>query len=198
MKKIAITGNIASGKSQVEKELILLGYKVIDTDKINHEILEKDEKTIQEIKNSFISCDILNDEERLSREKLGKIIFSDSEKKKILENILHKKIYEKLEIFYENNKNEKLVFVSIPLLFEAKQENKFDKIVFVSAEEEIRLKRLIERNKYNIDYAKTRIAAQEKEETKIAKSDFIIHNNSDLTNLRMQIEQVLQQLILSC
>ena len=46
MKKIAITGNIASGKSQVEKELILLGYKVIDTDKINHEILEKDEKTI--------------------------------------------------------------------------------------------------------------------------------------------------------
>lgn len=198
MKKIAITGNIASGKSQVEKELILLGYKVIDTDKINHEILEKDEKTIQEIKNSFISCDILNDEERLSREKLGKIIFSDSEKKKILENILHEKIYEKLEIFYENNKNEKLVFVSIPLLFEAKQENKFDKIVFVSAEEEIRLKRLIERNKYNIDYAKTRIAAQEKEETKIAKSDFIIHNNSDLTNLRMQIEQVLQQLILSC
>lgn len=198
MKKIAITGNIASGKSQVEKELILLGYKVIDTDKINHEILEKDEKTIQEIKNSFISCDILNDEERLSREKLGKIIFSDSEKKKILENILHEKIYEKLEIFYENNKNEKLVFVSIPLLFEAKQENKFDKIVFVSAEEEIRLKRLIERNKYNIDYAKTRIAAQEKEETKIAKSDFIIYNNSDLTNLRMQIEQVLQQLILSC
>ncbi len=198
MKKIAITGNIASGKSQVEKELISLGYKVADTDKINHEILENDKITIQEIKNAFSDYDILDEQGKLSREKLGKIIFSNSEKKQILESILHKKIYENLEVFYQNNKNEKLVFVSIPLLFEAKQENKFDKIIFVSANEEIRLKRLIERNNYDIEYAKKRIAAQEKEQVKIEKSDFVIYNNSDLSNLKNQIEKVLHQLILSC
>lgn len=198
MKKIAITGNIASGKSQVEKELISLGYKVADTDKINHEILENDKITIQEIKNAFSDCDILDEQGKLSREKIGKIVFSNNEKKQILEGILHKKIYEKLEAFYEKNKDEKLVFISIPLLFEAKQEDKFDKIVFISANEELRLKRLIERNNYDIEYAKKRIAAQEKEQIKIEKSDFVIYNNSDLSNLKNQIEKVLHQLILSC
>lgn len=198
MKKIAITGNIASGKSQVEKELISLGYKVADTDKINHEILENDKITIQEIKNAFSDCDILDEQGKLSREKIGKIVFSDKEKKQILEGILHKKIYEKLEAFYEKNKDEKLVFISIPLLFEAKQEDKFDKIVFISANEELRLKRLIERNNYDIEYAKKRISAQEKEQIKIEKSDFVIYNNSDLSNLKNQIEKVLHQLTLSC
>lgn len=198
MKKIAITGNIASGKSQVEKELISLGYKVADTDKINHEILENDKITIQEIKIAFSDCDILDEQGKLSREKIGRIVFSNNEKKQILEGILHKKIYEKLEAFYEKNKDEKLVFISIPLLFEAKQEDKFDKIVFISANEELRLKRLIERNNYDIEYAKKRISAQEKEQIKIEKSDFVIYNNSDLSNLKNQIKKVLHQLILSC
>lgn len=198
MKKIAITGNIASGKSQVEKELISLGFKVVDTDKINHEILENDKITIQEIKNAFSDYDILDEQGKLLREKIGKIVFSNNEKKQILEGILHQKIYEKLEAFYENNKDEKLVFISIPLLFEAKQEDKFDKIVFISANEELRLKRLIERNNYDIEYAKKRIAAQEKEQIKIEKSDFVIYNNSDLSNLKNQIKEVLNQLILCC
>ena len=198
MKKIAITGNIASGKSQVEKELISLGYKVIDTDKINHEILKNDEKTIQEIKNSFNDCDILDEKVNLSREKIGKIVFSDPIKKEILEKILHKKIYEKLDEFYKQNINEQFVFVAIPLLFEAKQEKNFDKIIFISTEEEIRLKRLLERNNYSLEYAKKRISSQEKEDIKIEKSDFVIYNNSDLTNLENQINKVLHQLILSC
>ena len=93
MKKIAITGNIASGKSQVEKELISLGYKVIDTDKINHEILKNDEKTIQEIKNSFNDCDILDEKVNLSREKIGKIVFFRPNKKRnFRKNIAQKNI----------------------------------------------------------------------------------------------------------
>ena len=195
MIKVAIVGNIASGKSQVEKILLNLGYKVADTDKINHDILNNDINAINEIKNAFSNDDI-TDGEKISREKLGKIIFSNKEKKEKLESILHKRIYNEVEEFFNNNQNEKLVFVSIPLLFETKQEKTFDKIIFISADKEIRLKRLIERNNYSEEYALTRINSQMDEEEKIKKSDYVIKNDSSIEELEKDIKLVLNNSLL--
>lgn len=194
MLKIAITGNIASGKSQVENILIDLNYKVADTDKINHDILKNDIETINEIKNAFFSDDITDKNNDISREKLGKIVFSDNSKKTLLEKILHKRINEKVNEFFEENKKEKILFVSIPLLFETNQQENFDKIIFISADEKLRLQRLIKRNNYSFDYAIKRIKSQESEEQKIKKSDFIVYNNSDLKNLNNQISDILKKL----
>lgn len=194
MLKIAITGNIASGKSQVENILIDLNYKVADTDKINHDILKNDIDTINEIKNAFFSEDITDENNDISREKLGKIVFSDNSKKTLLEKILHKRINEKVNEFFEENKNEKITFVSIPLLFETNQQKNFDKIIFISADEKLRLQRLIKRNNYSVEYAIKRIKSQESEEQKIKKSDFIVYNNSDFKNLENQISAVLKKL----
>ena len=196
MIKVAITGNIASGKSQVEKILISMGYKVADTDKINHFILASDIKTINKIKEAFKDDDILEENGEISREKLGKIVFSVGWKKIKLEEILHKEINHKLEDFYTENNDKNIVFVSIPLLFETNQEDKFDKIIFVSADEDVRLKRLIERNGYDLKYAKIRIASQQKETEKLKKSDYIIYNNSDLISLQKQVISILNQLTL--
>lgn len=193
MIKVAIVGNIASGKSQVEKILLDLGYKVADTDKINHEILKTDIETINEIKNTFSNDDILEND-TISREKLGKIVFSNKEKKEKLESILHKRIYKKVEEFFNKNANEKVVFVSIPLLFETKQEKTFDKIIFISADKETRLKRLIERNNYTKEYALTRINSQIDEEEKLKKSDYVIYNNSGLNELETSIKDILSNL----
>ena len=195
MKKIAITGNIASGKSQVEKMILSYGYKVADTDKINHFILASDISAINEIKNAFAEDDILDLNSNISREKLGKIIFSVGWKKLKLEEILHKRIAAKVEEFYNENSKEDFVFVAIPLLFETKQEDNFDKIIFVSADYDVRLNRLIQRNGYTEKYAKTRIASQMKDDEKIKKSDCIIYNNSDLISLRKQVDSVLKQII---
>ena len=74
--------------------------------------------------------------------------------------------------------------------------NKFDKIIFVSADEDVRLKRLIERNGYDLKYAKIRIASQQKEAEKLKKSDYIIYNNSDLISLQKQVISILNQLTL--
>ena len=195
MIKVALTGNIASGKSQVEKILLSMGYKTADTDKINHFLLASDVSVIKEIKETFADDDILDEDNNISREKLGKIVFSSDLKKVKLEKILHKRIFDKVNEFFEKNKDEKIVFVSIPLLFETKQEGNFDKILFVSADENIRLKRLMQRNNYSEKYAKIRIASQEKETEKIKKSDYVIYNNSDLVNLRTQTDSVLNKLL---
>lgn len=194
MIKVALTGNIASGKTQVEKFLLSLGYKVIDTDKVNHFIIASDFDAINEIKTAFKEDDILDENENISREKLGKIVFSVGWKKIKLEEILHKRINEKIDEFIENNKDEKIIFISIPLLYETKQESKYDKIIFISADEDIRLKRLMLRNGYTEQYAKTRIASQLKEAEKIKKSDYVIYNNSDFLNLKKQVDTVLKQL----
>lgn len=194
MLKIAITGNIASGKSLVEDFLIKLGYKVIDSDKIVHNILENDNKTIKKIKELFSTDDILNVKGNISRDKLGKVVFSNIEKKKALEKIIHIIVKEKIDNFFELNKEEKFVFVSVPLLFEANFDKFFDKIIFISAPEDIRLSRLINRNKYSIEYAKKRIQSQAREEDKIKKSDFVIYNKSDLKTLEEQTKDILTKL----
>ena len=99
-----------------------------------------------------------------------------------------------LEVIFNKNTNEKVVFVSIPLLFETKQEEMFDKIIFISADKETRLKRLIERNNYTKEYALTRINSQMDEEEKLKKSDFIVQNNSDLEHLKDGIKDILNNL----
>lgn len=195
MIKVAIAGNIACGKSEVEKILIALGYKVIDTDKVNHSILNSDESAINEIKQVFSSDDILDNDGSISREKLGKVVFASEEKRKLLENILHIRIFNKVNDFFEENKNEKIVFVSIPLLFESKQEKTFDKIIFISADEKIRLERLMKRNNYSEEYAKVRIDSQEKEDEKIKKSDYIIYNNSDFDSLKNHVEFTISKIV---
>ncbi len=194
MKKIAITGNIASGKSQVEKILEDLNYFVIDTDKINNELLLNDEKTKQEIKLAFKNYDIETNN-NISKEKLGNIVFNNKKEKEKLENILHKKILEKIEFYKKENKNKDIIFVSVPLLFEVNWNKYFDKIIFISAKEELRIKRLMNRNNLTKEQALSRINSQDKEENKIKKSDFVIYNNSDLISLKNQINTVLDKLI---
>ncbi len=193
MIKIAITGNIASGKSQVERILLSLGYKVIDTDKINHFILSCDLDVIKSINEIFGCDDIFDEKGSISRTKLGKVVFSDENKRSMLEAILHPKINQKVNEFLIQNSSEKCIFVSVPLLFETGIEGNFDKIIFVSADEDVRLKRLMERNNYSKEYAKIRIDAQAKEDEKIKKSDYIIYNNSDFINLRKQVNNIVKQ-----
>lgn len=197
MLKVAITGNIASGKSEVEKMLLNLGFKVADTDKINHFILMSDYSAILEIKQAFKDDDILDENGAISREKLGRCVFSSLDKKLKLEEILHKRIFQKVDEFFNENASKEVVFVSIPLLFETNQQNMFDKIIFVSADEDVRVDRLIKRNGYTKEYALTRIHSQSDEVEKILKSDFVIYNNSNFLNLQNQVRSILEKLVSS-
>ena len=123
MLKIAITGNIASGKSTVEKLIEDNGYKVYDTDKIAHKILENS----AEVKEAFGTT---------NRKEIAKIVFTNPEKLQILESIIHPKVKEEiLKIF---NTNENIIFISVPQLFETGFNHLFDKIIFVTADENIR------------------------------------------------------------
>lgn len=192
MLKVAITGNIASGKSSVEGILRQKGYKVLDADFVVHELLE-DENIKKQVISAFKDFDILEGNE-ISRKKLGQIVFKDEALRKKLESILHPFVKIEIEQFFEKEKNAKFAFVSIPLLFEANLESMFDKIILVYADDEIRLNRLIERNNLSLEYAKNRLAIQMSQDEKVSLSDFVIYNNENLCDLIPKVEEIINLL----
>jgi dephospho-CoA kinase len=179
MLKIAIVGNIASGKSTVEDFIKAKGYKVYDTDKIAHEILASNKSVIDEFGTN-------------ERAKLAKIVFSEPEKLKKLEEIVHPLVKEEILGIFENNFN--IVFISVPQLFEAGFESLFDKIIYITADKDIRKNRLIRHNNFTEEEALRRIDAQ-KETNKKEKADFVIENNSTIFELETYIDYVLKEIL---
>ena len=194
MLKVAITGNIAAGKSTVEKMLKEKGYKVLDADSIAHQLLREDYSK-NKIIEAFSDFDILEDGE-LSRLKLGKIIFTDTENRKTLESILHPLIREEIiQFFNALEKRVDIVFVSVPLLFEAKFEDLFDKIVLVYADDDIRIRRLVDRNDLSEEMAQNRLNIQMSQDKKKPLSAYIIFNNETLEDLALQVGDLEENLI---
>lgn len=195
MLKIAITGNIASGKSTVENLLIEKGYKVLDTDIVAHELL-RDEVVKRKVLETFSNFDIIDDE-GISRLKLGKIVFDDKKLRTKLENLLHPLIKDEISRFfsYLDAQGEKIAFVSVPLLFEAKFDDIFDKIMLVYAEDDIRLQRLITRNKVSMKHAQNRLKIQISQDKKLSLADYVIYNNGSLIDLLKNLDDVLDVLL---
>lgn len=194
MLKVAITGNIASGKSTVEKILRDKGFNVLDTDDVAHSLLSHP-IIKKHIIAAFFGHDVLENGE-ISRLKLGKIIFTNYLMRKKLEEILHPAIKNEIGRFFRSLEGEKIAFVAVPLLFEAKFESLFDKIILVYADDEIRINRLMKRNNLSLEQAQQRLNIQMNQDKKVELSDFIIYNNESLSELSVQVSQNLKAILI--
>ena len=145
MIKIAITGNIGSGKSTITKIIRELGFKVFDSDKEVKKALTR-KNLINQISKEFKSkIPGLIKRNTIDKAKLGEFVFSKPDELKKLEQIVHPKVWESEEKFFEKNCNEAAVFLDIPLLFEKKLQRKFDFIIRTRVSEEVQKKRVLKR-----------------------------------------------------
>ena len=188
---IGITGSIACGKSLVSNYLQEKGYTIIDADKIGHMALENDEVKKQLV-NKF-GKSILKDNE-VNRVTLGKLVFENNENLKELNNIIHPQIRKNISEQIQVHKNEKLVFVDVPLLFEAKFDDLVEKIIVISLDEKIQLERLMNRNSLSKEEALQRIKSQIPVREKEKLGDYVVDNSFTQENTYNQVDKILEKL----
>ncbi len=188
---IGITGSIACGKSLVSNYLQEKGYTIIDADKIGHMALENDEVKKQLV-NKF-GKSILKDNE-VNRVTLGKLVFENNENLKELNNIIHPQIRKNISEQIQVHKNEKLVFVDVPLLFEAKFDDLVEKIIVISLDEKIQLERLMNRNSLSKEEALQRIKSQIPVREKEKLGDYVVDNSFTQENTYKQVDRILEKL----
>lgn len=181
---IALTGGIATGKSTVASLLALNGMRVIDADTISHEILDA---SLEWVRENFGSEYI--DGSKPNRSKLGSLIFRDSEKKRILEEHLHPKIKDEIELRSIKQDSFKFPYlIDIPLFFEKNSYDIKDSVV-VYTPKEIQLERFMKRNGYSKEESLRRIDSQMSIEEKKKRATWIIDNSKDLKHLQNEVEE---------
>ena len=194
MIKLGLTGNIAAGKTEIEKIFKNLGFPTISADDIVHDLFEYNENVKEKILKTFGKFDILTNN-KIDRKKLGKIVFSDFNKKKEIENIIHPVVVKEIFSFFDKNKNEKLILVDIPLLFEGHFEYLVDKIILVYADDKIRFERIKKRNALDDEYIEKIMKSQLNQNLKKEKSDIVIINeNKTLTDLESEVKEIIKNL----
>ncbi|WP_314092577.1 dephospho-CoA kinase [Gemella haemolysans] len=188
---IGITGSIACGKSTVSDYLIDKGYTIIDADKLGHVALTSDDVK-RKLAEKF-SDEILENNE-ISREKLGKLVFGNDDNLKILNSIIHPKIKELILKLQEEHKDEDLVFLDIALLYEANFVDLVEKVAVVYVDEDVQLERLMTRNSLSKEEAVNRIESQMSPREKASLGDFVINNSYSKEDTFQQIDEILEKL----
>ena len=194
MKKIAITGNIGSGKTTISNILLKAGYKVFQCDKeISNLYLVKNLK--DEIKNTFENKvkNLFFKNGRINKVALSDYVFSSSMQLRRLEKI----IYYYLEItkkdFLEKNKKRKILFFDIPLLFEKKLEDEYDFIIYLFLNKENQKKRVLKRK--NMSEVKLKkILKNQKNFSKSKKISLLIDANKKKAEVKQTLLEFIKKL----
>jgi dephospho-CoA kinase len=190
-KIIGLTGGIGSGKTTVARQFESFGIPIYIADEEAKKIMELPE-VIENIKTIFGSE--IFDNAKLNRQKLAKIVFNDKDKLQELNKIVHPKVKSHFENWLIENKSAPIVIKETALLFETGSEMNFDSIITVTTPLAIRVQRVIERDKIDNEAVLNRINNQISDEIKIAKSNFVIHNDN-LESLTIQVKNIYNQLL---
>lgn len=175
---IGLTGQSGAGKTTVSSVFEENGFGIINADLISREVMQKNEPCLFELAEAF-GNEILLDDGNLDRKKLGSIVFSDREKLRQLNGICYPYIiYRIIQKIDELDKNGcKLILLDAPTLFESNADDLCDLIISVTADEDIRQKRIILRDGITAEAAKNRFDSQYSEHFFVSHSDFVIKNN---------------------
>ncbi len=189
MKKIGLTGGIASGKSLVARLLTARGVAIIDADQVARDVVEPGAPALAAI---AIRWPAVVRDGRLDRKALGAVVFADREERLALESIVHPRIRAEVSRRFaalEAQEVPRAVYEA-PLIVEKGLDADLDALIVVSAPLHLQLERLMARDGLTESEARARLEAQLPLEKKIARATFVIDNSSDLEALERQVDEV--------
>lgn len=197
MLTVGLTGKTGAGKGEFCRAArSFSNVSCIDTDLTAREVVSKGEKCLDELCECF-GNEILNDDGTLCRKRLAQIAFTDEQKHEDLNRITHKYIVKKIKDWLSNCREQgmKMAIIDAPLLFESGVDALCDRIVCVTANEETRRVRIMERDSIDKETADIRLRSQKKDSFYTERSDFVLHNDSDREKFYEECKSVIKKLL---
>jgi len=196
MLKVGLTGGIASGKSVVCAMFRDLGAHIIDADVLAREAIEPGRPAYVETVRTF-GKRILGPDGHIDRKALADIIFADTGKRRLLEHIVHPRVFEeeaKIAASLELSDPGAVVVFDAALLIESGAHERMDRVVVVWCRPETQLDRLIDKSGLTEKEALQRIEAQLPIDEKRAFADYVVDNDGSMEDTRRQVEAVFREL----
>lgn len=176
MLKVGITGGIGSGKTTICKVFELLGVPVYYADNASRELLEND----TDIKNKVVHVfgeNVLDSSSRIDRKKVASVVFGNEEQLKKLNAIIHPAVALHFELWLKSHKTAPYILKEAAILFESGAYLQMDKVVTVSAPDELRITRVVKRDRVSSEEVEKRMKTQLSETERVKRSQFVIVND---------------------
>lgn len=195
MLKVGLTGGIGSGKSAVSAELTTHGAVVIDADAIAREVVEPGTPGLTRVVAEF-GEQVLTEDGRLNRPKLGELVFADESQLSRLNAIVHPLVGERSGQLMEQAlaDNAEIVVYDVPLLVENGLGPLYDVVVVVDAPDELRVERVATNRGMPREQVWARVRSQADRETRLAAADLVVDNSGSLQDLRDRVSDLWTEL----
>ena len=186
MKKIGITGIIASGKSSVSLSLKRRGMPVFNADNYSKISLHQGSECYDQLI-KILGFEVCDDNKDIDPHKMAALIFADEEKRIAVNHVVHPFVKKGMQKFFQSHADRPLVFAEVPLLFESHWEDEFDAICVVTCSHEEAIRRMMKDRSYTKEEAEKRYASQINPEAQKEKGDYVLVNDGDRKDLELQI-----------
>jgi dephospho-CoA kinase len=195
MKRVALTGGIATGKSHVRADFERLGVPTIDADRLARDAVAEGSPGLKAVINRF-GRGVLDDTGALDRRKLGSIVFQDPVARRDLEDIIHPAVRSAIDGWFESISDSAPVAIAdIPLLFETGRQGEFDVVIVTACDPLTQIKRVMARDDVSEAEARARVAAQLPIEEKVRRADHVINTDGSFEETNRQVRSVYEVLV---
>ena len=193
---IGLAGGIGAGKTAVARLLGQHGVRVIDSDRLNHQ--ELGTPAVIETLVGWFGDSVRAPDGSIRREALAKIVFEDPEALARVEGLLHPRIDRRRQVLIDQSNDDpsvRAIAIDSPLLYEAGLDAMCDVVVFVDAPRQQRERRVTAQRGWSAEELARREKLQKPLDSKKARADHIVVNNSGLDSLRRRVERLLSELV---
>ncbi len=192
---LGLTGQTGAGKSTVAELFLQNDVPVIDADIVAREVISESKQCLADIALEY-GIEVLGANGDLNRKKLSEIVFNDREKLRRLNVITFPYIIAKLNVIVSEYRslNTSLVVLDAPLLFESGANKLCDKVIAILSDKDIRLNRILIRDRLSDQQARSRINAQPPEDFYVNQADFVVRNDKTPNSLALAIAKIMEQL----
>ena len=194
MRRVALTGGIATGKSHVRAEFERLGVPTIDADLLARDAVAPGSPALAAIADRF-GRDVIDSNGALDRRKLAALVFSDPVARRDLEAIVHPIVRARIDAWFETlDPRHRFAIADIPLLYETGREREFDAVIVTACDPETQVRRVMRRDSITEQEARQRVAAQLPTDEKVRRADHVITTDGSFDETNGQVRRVMTAL----